>query len=184
VKLLQIIGPDRGNVSSVLCFRNWFFPLRQRYVYTTAFCQSQEVRFSVILCSKKRISIINYCYKRIGILMYYTKYCLRVGVMLIPHPLLVPWSRKGRAVPLLPLWAVRPVQSLSACTRVHFTFTASELRRHVRQNSCLTDGGTVHHIWIPKTPMDLHSSETTGIQSTLNVIKFTNGMDIAHCLLL
>jgi hypothetical protein len=25
------------------------------------------------------------------------------------------------AVPLLPLWAVRPVQSLSACTRVHFT---------------------------------------------------------------
>ena len=24
------------------------------------------------------------------------------------------------AIPLLPLWAVRPVQSLSACTRVHF----------------------------------------------------------------
>jgi len=27
---------------------------------------------------------------------------------------------QGRAIPLLPLWAVRPVQSLSACTRVHF----------------------------------------------------------------
>jgi hypothetical protein len=26
------------------------------------------------------------------------------------------------AIPLLPLWAVWPVQSLSACTRVHFTF--------------------------------------------------------------
>jgi hypothetical protein len=26
-------------------------------------------------------------------------------------------------MPLLPLWAARPVQSLSACTRVHFTFT-------------------------------------------------------------
>ena len=26
-----------------------------------------------------------------------------------------------KAIPLLPLWAVRPVQSLSACTRVHFT---------------------------------------------------------------
>ena len=26
-------------------------------------------------------------------------------------------------IPLLPLWAVRPVQSLSACTRVHFSFT-------------------------------------------------------------
>ena len=36
-------------------------------------------------------------------------------------PLLVSWSRKSRAIPLLPLWAVRPVQSLSACTRVHFT---------------------------------------------------------------
>ena len=39
-----------------------------------------------------------------------------------PSPLLVPWSRKSRAIPLLPLWAVRPVQSLSACTRVHFFF--------------------------------------------------------------
>jgi len=45
------------------------------------------------------------------------------GVTLTPHPFLVPWSRKGRSIPLLPLWAVRPVQSLSACTRVHFTFT-------------------------------------------------------------
>ena len=45
------------------------------------------------------------------------------GVTLTPHPLLVSWSRKSRAIPLLPLWAVRPVQSLSACIRVHFTFT-------------------------------------------------------------
>ena len=44
------------------------------------------------------------------------------GVMVTPHLLLVPWSRKGRAIPLLPLWAVRPVQSLSACTGVHFSF--------------------------------------------------------------
>ena len=33
------------------------------------------------------------------------------------------WSWKSRAIPLLSLWAVRLVQSLSACTRVHFTFT-------------------------------------------------------------
>ena len=39
---------------------------------------------------------------------------------LTPHPLLVPWSRKNRAIPLLCLWAVRPVQSLSTCRRVHF----------------------------------------------------------------
>ena len=45
------------------------------------------------------------------------------GVTLTPHPLLVPWSWKSRAIPLLFLWAVRPVQSLSACTRVYFTFT-------------------------------------------------------------
>ena len=40
-----------------------------------------------------------------------------------PSPLLVPWSRKGRAIALLPLWAVGPVQNLSECTRVHFIFT-------------------------------------------------------------
>jgi len=45
----------------------------------------------------------------------------RPGRDVDPSPLLVPWSRKSRAIPLLPLWAVRPVQSLSACTRVHFT---------------------------------------------------------------
>jgi len=44
------------------------------------------------------------------------------GMTLTPHPLLLPWSWKGRAIPLLPLWAIRPVQSPSACTRVHFTF--------------------------------------------------------------
>jgi len=38
------------------------------------------------------------------------------GVTLNPHPFLVPWSRKSRAIPPLPLWTVRPVQSLSACT--------------------------------------------------------------------
>jgi hypothetical protein len=33
-----------------------------------------------------------------------------------PSSLLVPWSRKSRAIPLLALWAVRSVQSLSSCT--------------------------------------------------------------------
>jgi len=51
------------------------------------------------------------------------------GVTLTPHPLLVPWSRKGRSIPLLPLWAVRPVQSLSTCTRVHSTFYLWSLYR-------------------------------------------------------
>ena len=37
-------------------------------------------------------------------------------VTLTPHSLLLPWSRKSRAIPLLPLPTVRLVQSLSACT--------------------------------------------------------------------
>ena len=45
--------------------------------------------------------------------------CLYKGALY----LLVPWSRKSRAIPLLPLWAVRSVHNLSACTRLHFTFT-------------------------------------------------------------
>jgi len=45
------------------------------------------------------------------------------GVLLTPQPLLVPWSRKSRAIPLFPLWDIRPVQNLSACTTVHFNFT-------------------------------------------------------------
>jgi len=32
------------------------------------------------------------------------------GVTLTPHPLLVPRSRKTRAIPLLLLWAIGPVQ--------------------------------------------------------------------------
>ena len=47
------------------------------------------------------------------------------SVTLTPHPLLVQWSRKGRAIPLLPLWAVRPIQSLRACTRMLFTLCES-----------------------------------------------------------
>jgi len=47
-------------------------------------------------------------------------------VTLTSHPLLVPWSRKSRTIPLLTLWDVLPVQSLSACTRVTFTFTLQQ----------------------------------------------------------
>ena len=39
-----------------------------------------------------------------------------------PSPPCVSCSRKSRAIALLPLWTVRPVQNLSACTRVHFIY--------------------------------------------------------------
>ena len=50
------------------------------------------------------------------------------GVTLTPHPFLLPWSWKSRAITLLPLWTVWPVQSFSACTRVHFTFSLHLIR--------------------------------------------------------
>jgi hypothetical protein len=40
-----------------------------------------------------------------------------------PSPPSSAMVKKGRALPLLPLWAVQPTQSLSACTRVHCTCT-------------------------------------------------------------
>jgi len=55
------------------------------------------------------------------------------GVTLTSHPLLVPWSRKSRAITLLPLWALRPVQSLSACTREQFTFYFMPLHAYTGQ---------------------------------------------------
>ena len=54
------------------------------------------------------------------------------SVTLARHPLLVPWSRKSKAIPILPLWAVRPVQNLSACTRAHFTLPLPLYYRKVK----------------------------------------------------
>ena len=44
------------------------------------------------------------------------------GVTLTPSPPFSAVVMKGRAIPPLLLRALRPVQSLSACIRVHFTF--------------------------------------------------------------
>jgi len=39
------------------------------------------------------------------------------GITLTPHPLLVPWSRKGRAIPLLPLYGLyRAPVPVQGCT--------------------------------------------------------------------
>jgi len=67
------------------------------------------------------------------------------GVTLTPHPLLVSWSRKIRAVPLLPLWAVRTVKRLSACTRVHFTFFTCLLHYLLHNSESLRDRRTCTH---------------------------------------
>jgi hypothetical protein len=56
---------------------------------------------------------------------------------LTPHPLLVPWSWKSRAILLLPLWAVLPVHSLTACTRVTFTFSYDYPSTLSLKHSCI-----------------------------------------------
>jgi hypothetical protein len=67
----------------------------------------------------------------------------RPGRDIDPSPLLVPWSRKGRAIPLLPLWAVRPVQSLSACTSVPLQWNRNEFPF----GSHLSSSNKVNHIY-------------------------------------
>jgi len=96
------------------------------------------------------------------------------GVTLTPQPILVPWSRKSRAIPLLPLWAVRPVQSLSDCTRVHFTLPKNKLKstQIIRHNAawfrsswilCCTDWYSFRSFGLK--PMKRHgaTSQKTGI---------------------
>ena len=73
-------------------------------------------------------------------------------VTLTPYTLLVPWSRKSRAIPLLPLWVVRPVQSLSACTRVHFNFTYTSTppmgRTACTEPQCLYKGALYLYLYL------------------------------------
>jgi len=84
------------------------------------------------------------------------------GVTLSPHPIVVPWSRKSRAIPLLPLWAVRPVQSLSACTSVHFTFiyTSTPPMGHTActEPQCLHKGALYLYLYLysPYGPYSLY----------------------------
>ena len=68
-------------------------------------------------------------------------------VTLTPHPLLVPWSWKSRTIPLLPLWAVRPVQSLSACTGVELYFYSPYGPYGLYRASVPVQGGTLCWGW-------------------------------------
>jgi len=59
------------------------------------------------------------------------------GVTLTLHPLLVPWSRKSTAIPLFSLRAVRPVQSLSACTVELYLYSPPMGRTVCAEPQCL-----------------------------------------------
>jgi hypothetical protein len=93
------------------------------------------------------------------------------GVTLTSHPFLVPWSRKGRAIPLL-LWAVRPVQSLSACTRVHFTF-------YLTGNVVISEADALIYVVLSKTENNVAQTEV--IITLFNCIFFISVLSIRYC---
>ena len=74
------------------------------------------------------------------------------GVTLTTLTLLEPWSRKNRPIPLLPLRAVRPVQNISACTTVHFTFTYTSTppmdRTACTEPQCLYNGALYLYLYL------------------------------------
>jgi hypothetical protein len=64
----------------------------------------------------------------------------------------------SRAIPLLPLWAVRPVQNLSACTRAHFTFAINIPVRaalaSVDSKGLITQDASHYQFQLPVGPQD------------------------------
>ena len=89
------------------------------------------------------------------------------GVTLTPHPLLVPWSWKSRAIPLLPLWVIRPVQSLSAYTRVHFILPYQLLPPNWKLN---IDSGSPRWYFIPITFTTIFFYYALRILSAIQII--------------
>jgi hypothetical protein len=59
------------------------------------------------------------------------------SVTLTPHLFLVLWSWKSRAIPLLPLWVVRPVQSLSRATALLLIWVVRPVQSISRAKSLL-----------------------------------------------
>ena len=91
------------------------------------------------------------------------------GVNLTPHYLLVAWSRKSRAIPLLPLWAVRPVQSLSACTVQLYLYSLSACTVQL-------------YLYSPYGPYSLYRASVPVQGCTLPLLLYITGKPIAPCL--
>jgi len=76
-------------------------------------------------------------------------------------------------IPLLPLWAVRPVQNLSACTRVHFTFTYTSTppigRTACTEPQCLYKGTLYLYLYLysPYGPYGLYRASVPVQRCTL-----------------
>ena len=76
-------------------------------------------------------------------------------------------------IPLLPLQAVQPVQSLSACTTVHFTFTYTSnspmARTACREPQCLYNGALYLYLYLysPYRPYSLYIASVPVQRCTL-----------------
>jgi len=86
-------------------------------------------------------------------------------------------------IPLLPLWTVRPVQCLSACTTVHFTFTYTSTplmgRTACTEPQCLYNGALYLylHLYSPYGPYDLYRASVPVQRRTLPYL-LRSGQDI------
>ena len=54
------------------------------------------------------------------------------GVTLIPHPLLVPWSRKSTAIPLIPLWLYRASVPIQVCNLPYLYVASRSTNKNLR----------------------------------------------------
>jgi len=76
-------------------------------------------------------------------------------------------------IPLLPLWTVQPVQSLSACTTVHFTFTYTSTspmnRTACTEPQCLYNGALYLYLYSPYGPYGLYRASVSVQTCTLTL---------------
>ena len=78
-------------------------------------------------------------------------------------------------LPLLPLWTVESVQSLSACTTVHFTFTYTSTppmdRTACTEPQCLYNGALYLYIYLytPYGPYSLYRTSVPVKRCTLTL---------------
>jgi len=85
------------------------------------------------------------------------------GVTLTVHPILLLWSWNSRAILLFPLWAIRPVQSLSACTRVTFNFTLLYSLIFCCDGMTISLRGTADSIGPVAHPPDVNRNECSAV---------------------
>ena len=79
----------------------------------------------------------------------------------------MPWSRESRAKPLIPLWAVRPLHSLSTCKIVHYNFTYNSTppidRMACTEPQCLYKGAVYLYLYLysPYGPYSLYRTSVS-----------------------